>query len=120
MKFLKALVSARRWFTLALTCILFLSALLALSAPLQIPVVHYKLVLTLLSGFVGYRLDRVLFPFAAPSSYLVEDWHDDPDADNPGNADFPVVSGYESIFCYAMIRQAVIVVGAMLSVGLGL
>ena len=120
MTFLKSLFSSRRWFALALLLTLCLSALLILFAPQQVSVVHYKLVLTLLAGMVGYMLDRVLFPFAAPSSYLKDDWRHDPDADNANDADFPVTVSYRTIFCYAMLRQAMLIVGAMLAVGLGL
>lgn len=120
MTFLKSLFSSRRWFALALLSTICLSALLILFAPQQVSVVHYKLVLTLLAGLVGYMLDRVLFPFASPSSYLDDDWRNEPDADNPNDADFPVAVGYGTIFCCAMLRQAMLIVGAMLAVGLGL
>lgn len=120
MTFLKNLFSSRRWFALALLATACLSALLALFAPQQLSVVHYKLVLTLLAGIVGYMLDRVLFPFAAPSSYLNDDWRNEPDADNPNNADYPVSVSYRTVFCFAMLRQAMLIVGAMLAVGLGL
>lgn len=65
-------------------------------------------------------LDRVLFPFASPSSYLADDWRKEPDADHPDDADFPVAGGYGRIFGCAMLRQAMLIVGAMLAVGLGL
>lgn len=120
MKFLKALFSSRRWFALALLATICLSVLLLFFAPQQVAVVHYKLVLTLLAGLVGYMLDRVLFPFASPSSYLARDWRKEPDADYPDDADFPVAGGYYRIFGCAMIRQAMLIVGAMLAVGLGL
>lgn len=120
MTFLKTLFSSRRWFVLAVLATICLSALLILFAPQQISVVHYKLVLTLLAGLVGYMLDSVLFPFAAPSSYLDDDWRNKPDADNRNDADFPVATRYGSIFCFAMLRQALLIVGAMLAVGLGL
>ena len=120
MKFLKALFSSRRWFALALLATICLSVLLLLFAPQQVAVVHYKLVLTLLAGLVGYMLDRVLFPFASPSSYLADDWRKEPDADHPDDADFPVAGGYGRIFGCAMLRQVMLIVGAMLAVGLGL
>lgn len=120
MTFLKSLFSSRSWFMLALLATICLSGLLLLFAPQQLPVVHYKLVLTLLAGLVGYMLDRVLFPFAAPSSYLDDDWRNEPDADKQNDADFPVATGYGNIFCIAMLRQAMLIVGAMLAVGLGL
>lgn len=120
MTFLKKLFSSRSWFMLALLATICLSGLLLLFAPQQLPVVHYKLVLTLLAGLVGYMLDRVLFPFAAPSSYLDDDWRNEPDADKRNDANFPVATGYGNIFCIAMLRQAMLIVGAMLAVGLGL
>lgn len=120
MSFLKSLFSSRRWFALALVSIVCLSVLLVLVAPQQLPVVHYKLVLTLLAGLVGYMLDRVLFPFASPASYLDDDWRNEPDTTNKNDADFPVAIGYGTIFGCAMLRQAILIVGAMLTVGLGL
>ena len=77
MTILKTLLSSRRWFALTVLATICLSALLVLFAPQQVSVVHYKLVLTLLAGMVGYMLDRVLFPVAAPSSYLKDDWRHD-------------------------------------------
>lgn len=115
-----ALFNARSWLALCVLLTVALLVLLALFAPQQLPVVHYKLALTLLAGLAGYWLDRVLFPFAAPSGYLEDDWRKTPDADRPNDADYPVVCGYGVIFCYAMLRQAIIISGAMLAVSLGL
>lgn len=40
----------------------------------QLSVVVYKLALVLLSVAVGYHLDRALFPYSSPSSYIYHDW----------------------------------------------
>lgn len=120
MTFLKNLFSSRRWFALAVLSIICLSALLILFAPQQVSVVHYKLTLVLLAGLVLFLLDYVLFPFASPDSYLADDWRKTPDSDRPDDADYPVVEGYRQVFCFAMLRRAIIIGCGMLAVGLGL
>jgi hypothetical protein len=93
---------------------------LALVSPVQLPVMLYKLALVLLAGYVGYWLDRWLFPYARPDGYLSREWraHDGTYPDDA--ADFAVVPGYEHIFAAALLRRALIVLGVMLAVGLGL
>ena len=120
MTFLKNLFSSRRWFALTVLATICLSVLLVLFAPQQAPVVHYKLTLVLLAGLVLYLLDYVLFPFASPDSYLADDWRKAPDADRPDDADYPVVEGYRQVFCFAMLRRAIIIGCGMLAVGLGM
>lgn len=89
-------------------------------APVQGPVVLYKITLALLAGVLMYGLDRALFPYAAPSSYLVDDWRRVPDQDGGTEADYPIVEGYKSVFCLAMARQALLVGCGILAVCLGL
>ena len=62
----------------------------------------------------------MLFPFASPDSYLADDWRKAPDADRPDDADYPIVEGYRQVFCFAMLRRAIIIGCGMLAVGLGL
>ena len=117
---LKSIISARRWLALAFLATVALLAALALVSPQQIPVVGYKLALALLAGLAGYWLDRVIWPYAAPSSYLCDDWRNDPDADNAYDADYPIVIPYKQIFVAAMFRQALIVCACVMGVCLGL
>lgn len=120
MKLLKLLANTRLWFLFCALAALGLIGALALFAPAQVPVAVYKLCLLLLAGVAGFCVDRSLFPYAEPSSYLADDWRKEPDADNPGDADFPVAEEYRAVFVVAMLRQALIVAVAMLAVGLGL
>ncbi|VVG72122.1 putative holin [Pandoraea apista] len=95
-----------------------LLALIGLLSPQQLPVSLYKLSLVTMAAVVAYWLDRALFPYARPGSYLCSsDWHrDGPTCDD---ADHAVVTGYEMVFAAAMLRRAIIVAGAMLAIGLG-
>lgn len=96
-----------------------LLALIAMVSPVQLPVVLYKASLIALAAVLGYWLDRALFPYARPDSYLVRDWRrgsDEPDDD----ADFPVVTHHMRAFCTAMMRRAVIVGAVVIGVALGL
>lgn len=117
---LNNLISARRWIALALLATAALLAGLVLVSPQQLPVVAYKLALALLAGLSGYWLDRALWPYAAPSSYLYDDWRKAPDADNPDDADYPIVPEYKAAFASAMYRQAAIVIACIVGVCLGL
>ena len=99
----------------------FLLLLLWLVSPVNTPVVFYKVLLCLLGALAGYAVDGAAFPYAAPDSYLVNDWREDPDADGgTGGVDFPVVALYEDEFRVAQIRRAAFILGGMLCVGLGL
>jgi len=101
-----------------LTALLLILAI-ALISPQQLPVALYKLSLISLAGVVAYWLDRSLFPYARPDSYLERDWRhgtEEPEYD----ADFRVVDGYIAPFCAAMLRRAIIVAAVMVGVALGL
>lgn len=92
---------------------------IALLSPQQLPVALYKLSLVSLAAVVGYWLDRSLFPYARPDSYLERDWRDG--TDEPiGDADYRVVPGHTRAFCAAMIRRAILVGAVVLAVALGL
>lgn len=98
---------------------------ICLMAPQQLPVSLYKLSLVTMAGVVGYWLDRSLFPYARPDSFIAEDDGIACDIDLVDGADCKVVP-WESgdiamavLFGLAMLRRAAIVVGAMLSIGLG-
>lgn len=115
----RALVSSRLWLLFVALAALVLQALLY-CAPQETPVAVYKLALMLTAGVAGYLLDRALFPYASPCSYLAADWRKDPHADRPNGPDYPVVPAYKDVFRAAMLRQAIIVAAAMLAVSLGL
>lgn len=106
-----------------LICLLFvvgLAAALAVISPQQLPVALYKLSLVTLAGYLGYWLDRWVFPYARPDSFLVAvDWRADakPAQDRANHA---VVPGCEQVYAAAQIRRALIILGAMLAMGLGL
>ena len=92
----------------------------AVLSPAQLPVSAYKLSLVTLAGYLGYWLDRWAFPYARPDSFLeAADWRAErqPAADQ---ANHPVVPGCEQIYAASMLRRALVMLGAMLAMGLGL
>lgn len=121
-----------KWYLVAIT----LFAIITLLSPQQLPVVAYKLSLVLLSAVVGYHLDRALFPYASPGSYLCTDWkkvgknfyqikykkdgrlYDKSNANYL--AEYPVLEPYRMIFAVVLIRRAIIVSAVILGVTLGL
>ena len=113
-------MNRRFWFLYSGIVALALIGALALFSPPHVPVTVYKLCLLMLSALAGYCIDRALFPYAEPSSYLVSDWRCDPDADKPSDADYPVVAEYRVLFAVAVARQALLVGVSMMAVGLGL
>ncbi|AOJ06376.1 putative holin [Burkholderia mayonis] len=96
-----------------------LIAAIALISPQQLPVSLYKLSLVSLAAVVAYWLDRGLFPYARPDSYLQTDWRHGA-SDESLDADYRIVAGYERVFAAAMLRRALIVVGVVIGVALGL
>jgi hypothetical protein len=97
-----------------------LQAAIYLFSPAQSPVVLYKLALVAIAAVLAVFCDVAVFPFSRPDSYLDKDWRNDPDADNPGNADYPIAEGYEAAFCTACIRRALIIAAFVLAVSLGM
>ncbi len=99
---------------------LWLFLLIGIAYPAQIGVAVFKVALLAVAGYLGYWLDRSLFPYARPDGYLAETKHkryyNDP---KEHAADFKVNEGYHQVFCSAMIRRAIIVGSAMLAIGLG-
>ena len=69
-------------------------------APQQIEIIAYKGSLLTLAAVAGYYLDRALFPYARPHRF------DDPDT--------------QYVFAFSMMRRAVVIAAALLSVGLAL
>ena len=103
------------WLLLAIVLV----GCIAAVSPQQLPVTLYKLCLITLAGVVGYWLDRSLFPYARPDSYLERDWRHGTD-EPEGDADFRIVPGYVRPFCTAMLRRAIIVGAVVIGVALGL
>lgn len=103
------------WLLLAVILV----AVIAMVSPQQLPVVAYKLSLISLAVVAAYWLDRSLYPYARPDSYLETNWRDGTD-EPMFDADFRIVPGYERAFCAAMLRRAIIVGAVVLAVALGL
>lgn len=91
-----------RLFGWLLITILLMSAIWCVS-PHQLPVSLYKLSLVTLAAVAGYWLDRSLFPYARPDTFL------------SGSA----TDRTALVFAAAMLRRAIIVGCAMLAMGLG-
>ncbi|ENY6783331.1 putative holin [Providencia rettgeri] len=99
---------------------LVLLVLIAVFSPQQLGVVLYKLALVCVAVVLGYALDRALFPYASPGSYLRGNWKQDTPYLGVDEAEFPVVQGYQRIFAAALLRRAVIVLAVVLGMTLGL
>ena len=117
--FIPAWLRAPRTTTwLLLTALLLV--VIAVIAPPQLPVVLYKASLVSLAAVLGYWLDRTLFPYARPDSYLWRDWRKGTD-EPEGEADFPVADeAYMAAFCAAQLRRAVVVGCVVLGTAAGL
>ncbi|MDO8180173.1 MAG: putative holin [Undibacterium sp.] len=96
-----------------------MSVLIFALAPNQIPVSLYKINLIALAGVVGYWLDRSLFPYARPDSFIAED-EIAADIDDSGLIfDLENFVQNDLLFVAAQIRRAIIVAASMIAVGLG-
>ena len=97
-----------------------LLAVVAALSPVQLPVVLYKAALVALAAVIGYWLDRALFPYARPDSYLWRDWRKGTD-EPEGDVDFPIADAdYMAAYCTAQLRRAVVVGCVVLGVAAGL
>jgi hypothetical protein len=81
-----------------------LAILVYLIAPQQLPVSLYKLSLVALAAVAGYWIDRSVFPYARPHSFL---------ASNDSVKTDPVLAAV------LMLRRAIIMAAAMVAMGLG-
>lgn len=107
---------------------LLLGLLVWLLAPQQLPVSLYKLSLVSLAAVTGYWIDRSLFPYARPDIF-VEQAALDLASDTLDLASDAPESGLSVLRCEtaqvallanaAMLRRAIIVAAAMLSISLG-
>lgn len=87
----------------------------ALIAPHQLGVSVYKLSLITSAAWLGYWIDRSLFPYARPDRYLETPF-------SPGAPFVPgghVKTGHHTVFAAAMLRRAGIIAAAMIGVALG-
>lgn len=106
------------WLIVAIVLVI----IVMLLAPQQIPVSVYKLSLISLAAVAGYWIDRSLFPYARPDSFLpldavpVEEEGPDGATMSLDASSDPVAS---FLMASAMLRRAVIVAAAMIAVGLG-
>lgn len=96
------------WVTVALV------GVAAVLAPLQLMVMLSKLVLVTLAAWLGYWIDRAMFPYARPHEFL------DDSKEEKSEAAQGVLEVKGIAFEWCMMRRAVIVVGVMLAVSLGL
>lgn len=106
---------------------LFITVMLLFSvwaiAPQQLAVSLYKLSLVSLAAVVGYWLDRSLFPYARPDSFLVDDAEDLSEesgaAEEIDTGIFVHDRSLLMLMAVSMVRRAIIVGCAMLTMGLG-
>lgn len=94
-----------------------LALLIGVLAPQQLPVSLYKLSLITSAAWVGYWIDRSLFPYSRPDMYLDQPF-------SPGAPYVPVPGGmirvgHHTVFAAAMLRRAGIIAAAMIGVALG-
>ncbi|MGI3086473.1 putative holin [Yersinia pseudotuberculosis] len=98
--------------------------IIGILSPQQLPVAIYKLALVSLAAVMGYHLDRGLFPYSSPGSYLVDNWKNvrvNPiDGVDKSEPEYPVVKGYVLVFAAVLLRRALVVSAVILGVSLGL
>ncbi|MBS49907.1 MAG: hypothetical protein CMN60_21280 [Sphingobium sp.] len=90
---------------------LLLLVTIGLLSPVKVPLVLYKLSLVSIAAVLGYGIDLMLFPNFRPHN-IAADMRDSIDTDR--HATFSKLAGS------AMIRRAVIIVGVILGVSLGI
>jgi len=107
------------WF---LITVLLLACVWAI-APHQLPVSLYKLSLVSLAAVVGYWLDRSIFPYARPDGFLQEDVEQETiKLGQKGEYEASINVMDRTMLLMAgvsMLRRAVIIGCAMLTMGLG-
>ena len=122
---IKELVAHRMNVSLLLAMVMLGLAFFAMqdNLPAFIQTAVYKGFLVLFAAFLGYWVDRGLFPYARPDSFQTIELLDDDVAmiDHEGQ-DITLQSiGWDAhvLFAAAMIRRAIVVAAVMLCVGLG-
>ena len=91
--------------SITLLVAILLTGLIVLVAPQQIPVTIYKLSLITAAAVAGYYIDRELFPYARPDTFL--------------RAKGTTCGGEELAFASAMLRRAIVVAACIIAVALG-
>ena len=120
MRFFRLLLQPRRRLLFFGLAALGLQVVLLVVSPAQVPVVLYKLALVTLAAILGVFFDVAVFPFAAPHSYLDDDWTRLPGDARPHRADFPVAEECGRLFAAACLRRAAVVAAFVVAVSLGL
>lgn len=92
-----------------------LTAFIYLTAPHLLPVSLYKLSLITSAAWVAYWIDRSLFPYARPDSFLEQPFS----AGARCEAKRAVPAAYQVAYGLAQLRRALIVAAAMIGVALG-
>lgn len=113
---MKAFPRMTVWLLIALALSLAVFAL----HPQQLGVSLQKLNLVAMAGVIGYWLDRGLFPYARPDSFMERELEAETAADD-GPLAFELESFLQNdvLLAVSMLRRAVIVAAAMIAVGLG-
>ena len=88
------------WLIISIPLIL----IIALLSPQKIDLIVYKAMLITFAAWLGYRIDRGLFPYARPDKL----------------AEPPAMPDSDLAFASAMMRRAVIVAACVLAMALGL
>lgn len=98
--------------------LLFAFAVVAI-APYQLPVTLYKLSLITVAAWLGYWLDRSLFPYARPGDLAFWRTHDlIQDGESPPWRQ-ELTKAQALAFALAMLRRAIIIAAVVIGVGLG-
>lgn len=105
----RARMVAWLWISIAL------AVAIGVTAPHQLPVSLYKLSLITSAAWVGYWIDRSLFPYARPDAYLVKPFS--VGGPFPPESVLPVDASL--VFAAAQLRRALIIAAAMIGVALG-
>lgn len=92
---------------------------IGLLAPHQLPVSIYKFSLITSAAWLGYWIDRGLFPYARPDVYLQHPWSLAAPYVAPTPESATVRDGYAVVFAVAMLRRASIIAAAMIGIALG-
>lgn len=91
-----------------------LAVAILLLAPYQLPVTLYKLSLITTGAWLGYWLDRALFPYARPGCLI--GWYSSPGG--PGVV-LTLSEPQAKAFGAAMLRRALIIAAVVIGVALG-
>lgn len=101
--------------TLWLSVSLALLLLIAVLAPHLPPLSLYKLSLLTAAAWVGYWIDRGLFPYGRPDRFLPPDFQDELGNTVPLPPQLPDAIALGA----AMLRRAIVIAAAMMGVALG-